>query len=288
MTQRRPELGAELNHLCVRSSDPLRLARFYVNTFGMDRHPIPGGWHCAAPGRAILVKSGRSNSVEFFAYAFADRAAFTEYRRRIQPLPLTLRPNPSPLFDGTAFGVTDPDGNVVAFGRSMGADVPADDLPARLQHIALRTPSLERMIAFYSDMLGFVVSDCVQDAQGTLRACFMRTNHEHHSLALFGAAGTRLDHISSETRNVGDLTAWADRVAGVRVPLHWGIGRHGPGNDLFFLVMDPDENLIEISTELERCDAQRPAGVWPHELRTLNLWGAAIDRNGIIAEQPVR
>jgi catechol 2,3-dioxygenase-like lactoylglutathione lyase family enzyme len=276
----RPELGAELNHVCLRSSNPLRLARFFAEAYGMDRRPIPGGWHCAAPGRAILIRSGRQNSVEFFSYAFADRGAFTDYRRRIQAGPLALARNPSPLFDGTAFAAADPDGNVVAFGRRMDVpDAPADALPARLQHVAFRTPNIERMAAFYTDMLGFVVSDRVEDSAGTLRACFMRTDHEHHSLALFGSAETRLDHISSETGNVGELTAWADRIAARRVPLHWGIGRHGPGNDLFFMVKDPDDNLIEISAELERCDSGRPVNVWPHEPWTLNLWGSAIMRS---------
>ena len=77
-------------------------------------------------------------------------------------------------------------------------------------------------------------------------ACFLRTDHEHHALALFGSAETRLDHISCETRDIGSLAAWADRVAGRRVPLHWGVGRHGPGNDVFFMVKDPDDNLIEL------------------------------------------
>ena len=138
---------------------------------------------------------------------------------------------------------------------------------------------LERSLKFYRDDLGFVLSDRVQDEQGTLRACFLRTDHEHHALALFGSAETRLDHISCETRDIGSLAAWADRLAGRRVALHWGVGRHGPGNDVFFMVKDPDDNLIEISAELERVDAARPTGVWPHEQRTLNLWGTAIMRS---------
>jgi len=276
----RPELGTQLNHVCIQSANPLRLARFFADTYGMDRRPIPGGWHCAAPGRAILIKSGRQNGVAFFAYAFADRGAFADYRRRIQAGPLTLAHNPSPLFDGTAFAATDPDGNVVAFGRRMDVpDARAEDLPARLQHVAFRTPAIERMVTFYTDMLGFVVSDRVEDCEGKLRACFMRTDHEHHSLAMFASAETRLDHLSSETGNVGELAAWADRVAARGVPLHWGIGRHGPGNDLFFMVKDPDDNLIEISAELERCDSGRPVGIWPYEQRTLNLWGTAFMRS---------
>jgi catechol 2,3-dioxygenase len=135
------------------------------------------------------------------------------------------------------------------------------------------------MLAFYRDELGFVLSDRVEDPQGLLRACFLRSDEEHHVLALFRSEETRFDHVSCETPDITRLIGWADRVAGRRVPIHWGIGRHGPGNDAFFMVKDPDDNLIEISAELERVDAARTAGTWPHEQRTLNLWGSAIMRS---------
>jgi len=45
------------------------------------------------------------------------------------------------------------------------------------------------------------------------------------------------------------------------------------------MVKDPDGNLFEISADLEVCGAARPAGAWPHEQRTLNLWGTAIMRS---------
>ncbi|MDR7299464.1 hypothetical protein J2X16_004834 [Pelomonas aquatica] len=64
-----------------------------------------------------------------------------------------------------------------------------------------------------------------------------------------------------------------------RHELAWGIGRHGPGNDTFFMVRDPDGNLAEISCDLEKCPENREAGRWCHEPRTLNLWGSAIMRS---------
>jgi catechol 2,3-dioxygenase-like lactoylglutathione lyase family enzyme len=280
MDTQRPELGAALDHVSIRSADPLRLARFFEDIYGMTRHPVTDGWRCEAPARAFLITAGRPNSVDYFAYAFADKDALRRQRDRLAARSLVAGPNLSPLFDAAAFSVTDPDGNVVLFGARRSPDkTVAEDLPARVQHIAFRTPHMEAMLAFYRDDLGFVLSDRVQDEQGTLRACFLRSDHEHHALALFGSAETRLDHISCETRDIGSLAAWADRVAGRRVALHWGVGRHGPGNDVFFMVKDPDDNLIEISAELERVDAERPTGVWPHEQRTLNLWGTAIMRS---------
>ena len=135
------------------------------------------------------------------------------------------------------------------------------------------------MVDFYADKLGFTVSDRVRDAGGVLRACFMRSDLEHHSLAIFRAPEARLDHHSYETGNWGDIRDWADHLARKDIPIVWGVGRHGPGDDLFFMVRDPDENLVEISAEIEQCAAERPAGLWPHAERTLNVWGNAILRS---------
>jgi hypothetical protein len=57
----------------------------------------------------------------------------------------------------------------------------------------------------------------------------------------------------------------------------WGPGRHGPGNNLFVFIEDPDGNWIEISAELEVIYG-RPAKEWPHAPYTLNQWGTAIMR----------
>ncbi len=276
----RPELGVTLDHVCVRSADPARLAHFYRAAYALDVQPIASGWHCEGPERTLLVTPGAPNSVAYFAYGFDDADALRALGRALRGKGRTLERNPSPLFDNDAFCVTDPDGQVVAFGarRAPAQAVGNDALPARLQHCAFRTSNIAAMVEFYAD-LGFVVSDRVEDDEGTLRACFLRTDHEHHALALFGSPETRLDHLSCETRDIGALTGWADRMASQRIPIHWGIGRHGPGNDIFFMIKDPDDNLIEISADLEVCDPGRAAGRWRHEPRTLNLWGAAIMRS---------
>jgi catechol 2,3-dioxygenase len=258
----RPELGAVLDTVCLRSEDPQRLATFIANAYDMRCEAVDGGWNCTAPGRRLRVEKGQVNGVAYFAYAFASEQALGEFRQRM----------------GGRESFKDPDGNVVRF-MARNEDVKSHEpLPARLQHLAFRTPDVEKMVAFY-ESLGFVVSDRVQCEEGVLRACFLRTDPEHHALALFRANEPRFDHLSCETRDTAGVIAWADRMASKQIPIHWGIGRHGPGNDVFFMVKDPDGNMIEISAELEVCDVARPAGTWRHEQRTLNLWGTAIMRS---------
>lgn len=260
-----PEIGAALHHLCVCSPEPRRLEAFLKQALGTERH-------------STLVVGGPANKVAFAAFAFRDRAALQAHKARLTHRGLPVRPNPSPLFDDQGMSVTDPDGNVIAFGiaaqRQWGGR-----LSARLQHVVFRTSNIEGMVAFYEDALGFIVSDRVKDESGRLRACFLRSDAEHHSLAVFHSLETRLDHQSYETGDWNDIRRWADYMSEHRIPIFWGVGRHGPGNDLFFMVKDPDGNLLEISAEIEVCAPDRPEGLWPHEQRTLNVWGNAIMRS---------
>ena len=283
MSSSRPEIQARLDHVCMRSPDPERLAKFFELGYGMTMVRRPGApIECRATERRILIQEGRPNLLAYFAYAFASDAALGEYRKQLGGRGVRLNPNPSPLFERGAFAAVDPDGNSVVFGVRdpvAAAASPSAPLPGRLQHAVFRSTRLDQMVEFYSKQLGFVVSDRVQDPAGALTACFMRSDAEHHSIAVFRSPETRMDHLSFETTNWEFIRRWADDLAKKRIPIFWGVGRHGPGDDLFFMVKDPDDNLIEISAEIEQCPADRPMGIWPHEQRTLNVWGNAIMRS---------
>ena len=189
---------------------------------------------------------------------------------------LEILSSPSPLFQPGAFAVQDPDGNVIAFG--LGRHEPATSgLRGPLQHLTLATEDPRAIEAFYVDKLGFLPSDRVLAQDGTINTIFLRSNHEHHSLACFRQARRGIDHHSYEAGDWSVIKEWCDRMGERRVPIMWGPGRHGPGNNIFIFVEDPDGNWIEISAELEVIH-DRPVKVWKHEARTLNSWGRAILR----------
>ncbi|MBU6206740.1 MAG: hypothetical protein KGQ42_03550 [Alphaproteobacteria bacterium] len=50
-------------------------------------------------------------------------------------------------------------------------------------------------------------------------------------------------------------------------------------NNLFVFIHDPDGNWVELSAELAQVAADKPAGEWPHEVRTLNFWGQGMLRS---------
>ena len=131
---------------------------------------------------------------------------------------------------------------------------------------------------FYVGTLGFLTSDYVRDAVGAVQTCWMRSNHEHHTLACFRHSRRGIDHHSYEAGDWSLIKDWCDRMGERRIRVIWGPGRHGPGNNLFAFIEDPDGNWIEISAELEVVRDRAPMD-WPHEEHTLNSWGRGILRS---------
>ncbi len=300
-------IGATLHHVHLSSPQPGALARFYVKAFGFEAQQQGSEWVCRSAGRRIVFSDGPAHRIKHIAFAFSDAAALAAYRVRVgdgEAAPA------SALTGAGAMSFSDPDGNRIVFITADAADAAGADAatraaavaanpassninpassninppqatlpPAASQHLALRTTQPDALLAFYQERLDFKLSDRVEDEQGTLRACFLRTGAMHHALALFRAPETRFDHQSFETTGWPAMRDWADHMGSQHVPIVWGIGRHGPGNDTFFMVQDPDGNLAEISCDLEVCEAGHQPGVWPHAQHTLNLWGNAIMRS---------
>jgi catechol 2,3-dioxygenase len=276
------EIGAHLHYVHLRSADPAACAAFYGRIYAMSVETAGANWLCIGPERRLMFSHGTPNQLAFAGYAFPSAGALADYRRMVQSR-TNVEPATTPFFGEGAFEVKDPDGNTLVFGVAKGAEARADAHDAaphgRLQHTALRSSNVGPMLEFYRDALSFMVSDQVYTDDGELRACFLRTDAEHHALALFHSPEQCHDHLSFEATSVVQLRDWADRISRLNAKIVWGVGRHGPGNDIFFMIRDPDGNLAEISTEMEFCAPMRHEGRWRHEEHTLNLWGGAIMRS---------
>jgi catechol 2,3-dioxygenase-like lactoylglutathione lyase family enzyme len=268
---------ARLHHLRRDSEDAEGLARFYGKLLGDAVEQLAGGeWLVSGRGRRMVVGRGAKAAVPYYGLEMAGAAQLAGYRRSLEALGLACEPSPSPLFGEGAFAIADPDGRRVVFGLPR-ARATADGRPgpaARLQHFVCASTQPEAMLAFYRDRLGLVESDRVLEGND-LSAFFLRSDPEHHSFAAFRAPESRPDHHCYETSCWNDIRDWADHLGTLRIPLWWGPGRHGPGNNLFFMIEDPDGHKVEFSAELEVMPKDLAHRTWPHEQHTLNLWGSA-------------
>ena len=70
----------------------------------------------------------------------------------------------------------------------------------------------------------------------------------------------------------------ADTLVAKDRTLLWGIGHHGPGNNIFSYYVDPNGCVVETSFGMERIDDDltRQPGVWDadYDKRVLDLWGS--------------
>lgn len=269
--------AAYLHHIHLNSPDPQRLATFYAATMEMEIERRDGFFLLTGPGRRLIVTEGAAKKLGHGAFACRDREGLDALRTAAEANGVEPRSVDSPILNH-AFQVTDPDGNVIFFGLAAPERAGRTGRKGPTQHLTLATRNVQAIENFYSCKLGFAVSDRVRKATGEISTCFMRSNHEHHTLACFLSDRTGIDHHSYEAGEWNVIRDWADHFAAQNIQLMWGPGRHGPGNNLFIFIVDPDGNWIEVSAELEVIH-DRPIREWPHEERTLNLWGKAILRS---------
>ena len=277
-----PLWPAVLNHIALRSPDADRLASFLGSALQMGcERSGDGSFVLTGPGRRLVIEAGSRSGAAHVAYAMDTSERVAALLSHFESRGIRTDAADLSYLQPGAFRVEAPDGVSLVFG------VPVDDarvtdlegLPGRLQHAVFRTPDPVPLLSFLMDEAGFVLSDRVEDDDGVLTAGFVRSDPEHHSFAAFRASRTAFDHFALETDGWNDLRDWGDHFSDLRVPIWWGPGRHGPGNNLFLMVQDPDGNRIEISAEMEHLARDAPHRVWPLEERTLNLWGNAWMRN---------
>jgi len=272
------QASAYLHHLHLTSPDPEKLAAFYAKAMEMTvEGNADGAVIVRGPARRIAFSKGPAKKLVHAGFAVRDAEGLDGLRARAAEKGLAPKDFATPFFKRGAFAVTDPDGNVVVFGLAAEEGKPRHGLRGPIQHLTLATGNVQAIEDFYSGKLGFAVSDRILDPQGKLMTCFMRGNHEHHNLACFHQDRQGIDHHSYEAGEWDTIRDWSDHLASHDIQLMWGPGRHGPGNNLFIFIEDPDKNWIEISAELEVVH-DRPVKIWPHGERSLNLWGKAIMR----------
>jgi catechol-2,3-dioxygenase len=180
---------------------------------------------------------------------------------------------------GDTLWLSDPDGNRIeisvtpedAFTHTPPvAARRARIRPHGLQHVALSTSRLEAMVGFYTEALGFDISDWL------LRECaWLRCNNDHHTLILMQGRQD-IEHIGYSIFDGPELLTWADYMSRHQVPILWGPGRHGAGHDLFLRFADSEGTHIELSAELQQYydrDVTSPPRLWHTRSTALNLWG---------------
>jgi catechol 2,3-dioxygenase-like lactoylglutathione lyase family enzyme len=208
--------------------------------------------------------------------AAADRATVDALHARVSQAGVAAIEPPAAVGEpggGYAFSFADPEGRVlrVIAGDERHADAAmAPDRPHKITHVVLNTPRQEAAAKFWVDALGFSVSD-------RSLLTFVRCGADHHSVAFHPGDGSSLHHIAFEMADIDSVMRGAGRMRDAGCPIEWGLGRHGPGNNVFAYFVGPEDFVIEYTAEIEQVSDATPVRApadWAYPHGHSDLWGA--------------
>ncbi|WP_322093766.1 VOC family protein [Paraburkholderia bannensis] len=174
---------------------------------------------------------------------------------------------------GTLLEALDPQGRVLRFiagDRSHANTESVKDRPIKITHVVLNSENVAVAQAFFENALGFRLSD------RTRIMAFMRCSSDHHSIALADAQENSLNHIAFVMPDLDSVMRGGGRMNDAGYPIEWGVGRHGPGNNVFAYFLGPFDFVIEYTAEVQQVDDSYPTGGpddWKWPPGRIDQWG---------------
>jgi len=144
----------------------------------------------------------------------------------------------------------------------------------KLGHVVVQVSDLERSVNFYTQILGFKVSDVYPEEMMPGGMVFLRCHTDHHCLALVGSApgqavNKELHHFAFEVATLDELVRARDHLRAHKVPIDFE-GRRRAGqaeegitslrNECDTLIVIPNDRLLALGDRgISMMDAFRQA-----------------------------
>lgn len=234
---------------------------FYLDSWGLE--PVPADGDMAffkAQGHdehhVVRLRRSDTNHVDVIALAADTRGDVDALHGKVTAAGCRIIHAPQDLDapgGGYGFRFFSPDGlpfeisSDVARGAKRGM-ARWDGVPVKISHIVLHSPDHKALVGFFTDVLGFRVSDWLGDFM-----CFLRCNSAHHRLAILPGPPC-LNHVAYDVLTVDDMMRGISRLKKQGTDIRWGPGRHTAGNNTFSYFTTPNGFAVEYTSELEEVD----------------------------------
>ena len=128
----------------------------------------------------------------------------------------------------------------------------------KLGHLVYEVSDVERSIRFWTEVMGFKISD--RNGKGMV---FLRCNADHHAIGLFPSSqgkrsardsGMQVRHLAMEVANTDVLIKARDYLKANGIPI-LGEGRKGAGCNIAVNFLDPDGYEFELYCNMDQIDA---------------------------------
>ena len=236
---------------------------------------------CMHEDYCLVIKdaNGQTPSLDYVAYELAHTITLDEAREAIVERGGESSEIEVPL-RGTGLLLNDPDGNrVVLVERKRPADVRPPIMietntlrgyhPRRVGHVNYLTDDPQRVFKWYSEVLGFKLTDWIEDA-----AFWMHIDSRHHVLAFLDKGIKHIHHVAYELVDWGEMRVALDHIAKHGRYVTWGPLRHGMAQNLAtYWRMWEEEYFIELYCDMQTLEADHQPIVHPDNPYSSNTWG---------------
>lgn len=139
----------------------------------------------------------------------------------------------------------------------------------KIGHVVLNVQDVERSTQFYTEVLGFQISDVYPEEMVPGGMVFLRCNPDHHGIALVGstnapAENVELNHVAFEVATLDEVLRARDHLRRHCVKIDFE-GRRRAGCQLAVEFRDPDNHRLEIYWGIDQIGSDgtvRPAAEW--------------------------
>ncbi len=219
----------------------------WFKTEGHDEHHV------------VRLHKSSTNCIEVIALAADSRADVDDLHRKVAEAGCRIIHEPGDIVapgGGYGFRFFSPDGLPLEISSDverlgMRAMERWEGLPVKISHIVLHSPDHQALVKFFTDVLGFKVSDWLGDFM-----CFLRCNQAHHRIAILPGPPC-LNHVAYDMLTIDDMMRGANRLKKQGTDMRWGPGRHTAGNNTFSYFCTPGGFVVEYTSELEVVDFER-------------------------------
>lgn len=119
--------------------------------------------------------------------------------------------------------------------------------PRKLGHVVMGSIDYEATRRFFTEGLGFKLSDEIGD-----HGAFLRCSTDHHNVLVLKAPVNFLHHTSWQVDDVDEVGRGATAMLEDNPERHvWGLGRHHAGSNFFWYLKDPAGNFSEYYADMD-------------------------------------
>jgi len=258
---------------------------FYIKVWALDEVAADGdGIHLRATGgehHVLTIRERPNPTLLGVNFAAPDRTTVDQLCAKAKSYGVKVLGDPAPLSGaaggGYGFRFETPERLPMSISSdgTQHPDVVIDrSRPTKISHVVLNSANADEQMPFFIDVLGFRRSDSTHMME------FLRCCSDHHSIAIVRGSGPSLNHVAYEVPNIDGLMRGTGRVKRNGFEIEWGVGRHGPGNNVFSYFIEPNGFVAEYTTELDQIDeathVPQDAQYWDKVMPTRgDRWGTA-------------